>query len=350
MSRRPLCDPCCFLRLRFAFLVLCSASVLCCPALVSRLAAQFGDGTAPTEALKKTTSSEEAPAVESLASAKHRWQVGLRITAVGGPCQALVGTLPVPTKWPGQTVRIVEEDIAPTITNVRYRNVDGGVKQMVVKIAKLRANQTAHALITVEIDRQQLAPPENPESLLLPEKLDRKLRKYLAASPYIEVRHPEIRKLAKKVYDDSVPMWNRVEKIYDHVREIVKYKNGNLKGALAALRDGDGDCEELTSLFVALCRCNGIPSRTVWVPDHCYPEFYLEDTDGNGRWYPCQAAGARSFGTMPDMRPVLQKGDSFKVPEKKERQRYVSEFLTGATRKGGGKPRVRFVRQELGDS
>ncbi len=306
--------------------------------------AQFGDGSAPPTPREKVAEPSQTPSAVQLASEKHYWQVGVRITAVGGPCQNLVGTLPIPTDWPGQKVRIVGEDISPAISSVKYRTLDGGVKQMVIKVARLRSGQKAHALVTVEIDRAQIAPPENPESLVLPTKLDRSLRKYLGTSPYIEVRHPEIRKFAQEHDDESLPVWNRIEKIYDQVREKVKYQNGKLKGALAALRDGTGDCEEMTSLFIAACRSHGIPARTVWVPDHCYPEFYLEDADGNGQWFPCQAAGSRSFGTMPDMRPVLQKGDNFKVPEKKDRQRYVAEFLTGAATRGGGRPQVRFVR------
>ena len=93
------------------------------------------------------------------------------------------------------------------------------------------------------------------------------------------------------------------------------------------LTEGRGDCEEMTSLFVALCRNARVPARMVWIPDHCYPEFYLEDADGEGFWFPCQAAGTRQFGRMDEYRPVLQKGDRFKVPEKKVPVRYVSEFL-----------------------
>ena len=52
----------------------------------------------------------------------------------------------------------------------------------------------------------------------------------------------------------------------------------------------------------------------VWVPGHCYPEFYLEDAEGRGHWIPCQAAGTRAFGSMPEHRPILQKGDNFRVP------------------------------------
>ena len=115
-------------------------------------------------------------------------------------------------------------------------------------------------------------------------------------SPYIESRDPKIRELAKEIGADKEKAWEKVEAIYDWVREKVEYKNGPLKGALAALKDGTGDCEELTSLFIAICRANDIPARTVWVPGHCYPEFYLDDEEGKGHWFPCQAAGSPAFG------------------------------------------------------
>ena len=302
--------------------------------ITSPAQAQFGDETAP-----------DRP--QTIKNEIHRWKVGMKVQAIGGPCQNLFGTVPVPTDWPGQVVRIVDEDVSPAVKSVRYRVLDGGVRQMMVRVPKLRAGQEAHALVTFEIEREQVAAPDNPADFSLPKNLSRDARKFLSASPYIEVRHPDIRALAKELNDESLPAWQRVEVIYDHVRENVEYRNGKLKGALAALRDGHGDCEELSSLFIALCRANKIPARTVWVPNHCYPEFYLADQNGEGRWFPCQAAGTRSFGTMPDLRPILQKGDNFKVPEKKERQRYVAEFLTGAASRGGGRPEVRFVRDVL---
>ena len=49
---------------------------------------------------------------------------------------------------------------------------------------------------------------------------------------------------------------------------------------------------------------------------------------------------------MPEFRPILQKGDNFKVPEKpRVPQRYVAEFLTGK----GGKPTVKFIRKKVGE-
>jgi hypothetical protein len=104
----------------------------------------------------------------------------------------------------------------------------------------------------------------------------------------------------------------------------------------------------MTSLFVALCRNARIPARMVWIPDHCYPEFYLEDGEGKGHWFPCQAAGTRQFGRMDEYRPVLQKGDRFKVPEKRQPQRYVAEFFK-CDRTVKRDPRPEFIREMLDD-
>ena len=114
------------------------------------------------------------------------------------------------------------------------------------------------------------------------------------------------------------------------------------------MRDGTGDCEEITSLFIAICRAADIPARTVWVPGHCYPEFYLEDDKGQGHWFPCQSAGAREFGGISELRPILQKGDNFRPPKNShERQRYMAEYLTGSPSPGGGKPQVKFIREAV---
>ena len=270
-----------------------------------------------------------------------KWKVGMIARAVSGPCTGLVGTVPVPIDWPEQQVRVVNEEISPAVKRVQYTKLGNGARQMSIRIPTLRAGEVAQALVTFEIDRHVLLPPENPEAFQLPKSIPADVRTYILPSPQIEVRDAKIVALAKELRDDQLSAWAQVETIYDDVRARVEYKNGPLKGAVAALRDGHGDCEELTSLFIALCRANKIPARTVWVPDHCYPEFYLVDAEGTGFWFPCQAAGTRDFGGNPDTRPILQKGDNFRVPGKRERQRYAAESLTGK----GGRPSIQFVRQ-----
>ena len=77
----------------------------------------------------------------------------------------------------------------------------------------------------------------------------------------------------------------------------------------------------------------------------CYPEFYLEHAEGEGHWYPCESAGTRAFGEMPLARTILQKGDNFRVPERKEKLRYASDFMIGLPTPGGGKPKVKYIRE-----
>ncbi len=279
------------------------------------------------------------------------WRTGMIVKATGGACRGMSGYAPVPTDWPEQQVKVVEEDVSPE-AKIRYRMIDGGVKIMDVRIPFLAAGQEAKALVTVEIRRSTILPPEDTDRYVMPDvdKLPRQIRFHLAPSPLIESRSPRIRKLAREIGADEKHAWDRVEAIYDWVRENVKYQNGPIKGALAALGDGTGDCEELTSLFIAICRAADVPARTVWVPGHCYPEFYLRDEEGKGHWFPCQAAGAREFGGITETRPVLQKGDNFRPPKKgrgHKRQRYLAEYLTGTPAPGGGKPQVRFVRETV---
>jgi hypothetical protein len=273
-----------------------------------------------------------------------RYRVGVIVTAVGGPCRGIYATLPVPTAWPEQRVRVVEEQVSGGVRGPLFRSL-GGVEQMVVSIPTIPAGRKEYAILTFELERFAILPPDDPAGWRIPEKPDRGLRAYLGASPYVETRDPKIVRFAREAAGDREG-WRRVEAIYDAVREKVEYRNGDLKGARRALADGWGDCEELTCLFIAAARSQGIPARTVWVEGHCYPEFYLEDAAGTGCWHPCQAAGTRAFGAMPDQLPILQKGDSFRDPDRPGKQvRYVAEFLKGEAVAGGGRPEVTWIRE-----
>lgn len=340
-------------------LLIALISCFCC----TSARAQFGEPKKVIEPKKraepktKPAKGKAGPAVEPLSDhgirldkqLTQRWQVGVVVKATG-PCVGIFGTAAVPTDWPEQTVRIVAEEISPQVRPVQYRMLENGVRQMLVEIPQLGAGETAQALVTFEVTRSAILEPTDTSIFQAPQplRLSKDISKFLGPSPMIETQSSVIQKLAKEVLEgkEDANAWTKVETIYDWVRDNVKYENGDLKGALAAVRDKTGDCEELTSLFIALCRVNKIPARTVWIPDHCYPEFYLVDDKGHGHWFPCQAAGTRSFGAMPEFRPVLQKGDNFKVPEKQQAQRYVAEFLK---MKGvqGGSPTVDFVRKLL---
>lgn len=274
-----------------------------------------------------------------------RWRIGLRLDTNGVTCNNVLATFPIPMPWPEQAVRSIGQEIDERVDRWSVRDLPGGARQIVLTMPRVVAGTTPEVMLDLEVTRSRILGPQTTEDLVIPMRPDSKLKIFLATSPYIDSTDSRIRTAARDLASQGhVDAWSHVEAIYDWVREKVEYVEGDIKTASQALRDGKGDCEELTSLFVAICRASKIPARMVWIPDHCYPEFYLEDVNEHGTWFPCQAAGTRQFGSMDEYRPVLQKGDRFKVPEKRQPVRYVAEFFQ-CVPVGKRQPRPVFVRE-----
>ncbi|EMI41580.1 transglutaminase-like domain-containing protein [Rhodopirellula sp. SWK7] len=277
------------------------------------------------------------------------WQFGIKldtpVTFTNG-----LATFPIPMDWPEQTVTIGTRDVSGQVSQMQVRDLPGGARQVVVGIARMTANSSLNVLLNYRIDKRNIIAPAETDSLVIPPRVGREMRSYMGSSPMIDTTNGQIRALSRQLATETQEgesAWVTVRRIYDRVREEVTYTEGPIRNASDALKDGKGDCEDMTSLFVALCRNAKIPARMVWIPGHCYPEFYLErDGGGNdsGCWYPCQAAGTEQFGEMQEDRPVLQKGDRFKVPEQRKIVRYVAEFFR-CDRLGKGSPRFDFVRE-----
>jgi hypothetical protein len=275
-----------------------------------------------------------------------RWRFGVTVKASAGPVSGIRATMAVPKDWPEQSVAQVGEDKSSNVGSIAFRTLDEGVKLMTVAIPRLATGEEASAVVTFEIKKRRIESPLNTDAYQLP-KSGAGLAKVLAPSPYIESKDSRITALAAKLTADAPAAWQKAETIFDWIRANVKYEFAEqIKPATAALADGVGDCEELSSLFIALCRASKIPARAVWVPGHTYPEFYLADDKGRGHWFPCQAAGAdREFGSMREDRPILQKGDNFTVPGERGPQRYVKQSLTA--KDAAGTPEVKFVLEKV---
>lgn len=280
-----------------------------------------------------------------------RWRIGMVIVAQGGAMTQIVGSTSVPMDWPEQRVRVVTEDLSPGVS-VNYKGVEGVGRQMTLKLASLADGDEARGVVTFEVKRSLPNPPEDTDGFELADasKLDRKLLPFLSASPLIETTSPEIRNACKEVGADEKKAWNKVEAIYDWTRAKVKYvdnRGGKVKGAAEALRDGNGDCDEISALFIAACRIHEIPARMIRVPGHVFAEFYLLDAQGKGHWFACQSTGARQFGGVTDARPILQKGDNVVAVDprtkKKTRQRFLTETLLGMPKTPGATLRLKLV-------
>jgi hypothetical protein len=278
-------------------------------------------------------------------SESQRWQFGLTVTAANGPVTNLKAYLPVPADWPEQKVAVAQEEVSP-LAKIRYETAEGGVKLMRIDIAQLPLGEQAKILVTYEIEKRMQTPPEDPSIFRISDrkKLPRDVQNHLVPSPKIESGNQRIKAAAKEAASGKETAWEKVEAIYDWARANVKHKKGSVKGAVAALRDGEGSVDDLTSLFIAMCRASNVPARTVWIPGHCYAEFYLADDEGKGHWFPCELVEKRAFGGIADPRPIIEKGDNFRAPySARDRQRFLSPVLEAT-----GTPVKKFIRQPFG--
>ncbi|MEQ8615472.1 MAG: transglutaminase-like domain-containing protein [Lacipirellulaceae bacterium] len=292
----------------------------------------------------------EAPLVEYGQTVEFQIKVGVTVKATRGAVQNIFSTVPVPINFPEQEVIVEEEDITAEVEDWRIRDVKGGeAKQLALSIPRLNSGAEARALLTYRVRTKTISPPEETDHFAIPKKVDRDQRIYLGRSKNIDVNHRKIRGAVKEALAElskEASDWDKVEALYDYAFDKIEYVEGENISSVEALKLCKGDCQAVSVLFVAMCRTEKIPARMVWAHEHQYAEFYLEDGEERGQWFPVESAGTKAFGEMPTARVIMQKGDNFQVPEKKrERLNYATDFLIGLPTPGGGKPKVKYYRQ-----
>ncbi|MEX0793435.1 MAG: transglutaminase-like domain-containing protein [Pirellulaceae bacterium] len=273
---------------------------------------------------------------------EHDFETGFRLQ-VAGVASGIVALFPVPREWEDQRVELVEQRITPRGAKVSMVSLAGATLAKVT-IDRLAADEPAEVILRYRVRRLGVQIPTGHENLQLPEpvKLRREARIYLGESPLIQSRDPRIARLAEELTQDEGSAWDKTKRIYEFVHQHLTYEEGPFKGAVSALEDRRGDCEEMTSLFVAISRAAGIPARTVWVPGHCYPEFLLAGKENREVWTAVEMTNDFPFGESPESRPILQKGDSFRVPGNRQPQHYVRPELKMRDYRGAAPPVVEW--------
>jgi hypothetical protein len=303
------------------------------------LASLKGPIEKPTASDRRTVPRYDQPVVLSA-------ELGLEVIARDGPCASLSCGFPLPKDWPEQKITVVDQRHSANVRNLTVRTLGDGVQQARFLVSNLRRGDSAEVVYTLKIERKRILPPEDTSGFAIPRSPSASIRRYLTESPFIETRHPTVRKEADGLkLAAGQPAWEQVKAIRDHTHAAVKYTGVRaLKGAMKALVDGTGDCEERTSVFVALCRLKGVPARSVWIPGHAYAEFYLEDQAGHGYWFPCESLSP-AFGEMGNRFIILQKGDNFRDPLKAQPQRYITETAKGSLGRGGAAPVLKPIQR-----
>ncbi len=143
---------------------------------------------------------------------------------------------------------------------------------MVVEISSLAPGRSETIVLDYTVDANGINVGDIPT--------EEELAPYLQPSSKVESDHPEIMATARRIVEGLDNDRDKVEKIYSFVTSYLEYDKNELyrnKGALSALRNERGVCEEYASLFVALSRAAGVPARVV--NGYTDPQLTGEDWD-----------------------------------------------------------------------
>ena len=270
---------------------------------------------------------------------RYKLHLHYRVDAPNTTLRRVVATGALPIEWPEQKVRLIEEKKSRGI-RIRENRIKGQGGFMTLSASSIPAGGFVEVVRIYEVARYKVSLEADREELQLAQKKDRALRGFLKPAPGVETTSKRIKALADDFEIDSNDAWQSIHTIQQWIRSNVQYQKGVYRGALSTLQQKVGDCEDMTALFVAVCRIKGIPSRTVWIEGHAYPEFYLENKDG-GVWIPTQLAGIDSFGAINEDRLILQKGDRFYDPLLRKYGHYIPHSVQAV----GGAPKLHMSRE-----
>jgi hypothetical protein len=262
--------------------------------------------------------------------------IGIELEGTGDSTDIRAST-PVPVAHPEQKIESVEVETHGCEAAVR--ELAPGVGQLFLSADSLAKGEVAKAVAHYKLTLLKQYQAYERDQFPARQKPPAEIRKaYLQDSPGVQTSTPAVRALAKELTAGATHPWEMAKRFAEWIPRNIRAQIGTYTSVTTALETRKGDCEEMAAVFVALCRSMTIPARLVWVPNHNWAEFYLEDEKSLGHWIPVHTACYFWFGYTGVHELVLQKGDRAYVPEQHRRIRLLEDW----SQWGGGKPRSRF--------
>ncbi len=268
-----------------------------------------------------------------------RASIGVRVESTGN-VRNIIATTPVPVSCPEQKLESV--DIKTQGCQATLQGLTDGAGQLVLAAAGARAGQVIGAVANFRLLISKQYHGYQREQFPLDQSPPKEVRReFLQDSPGVQTRDKSVVSLAAQLSRGATHPWDKAQRFAEWIPRNIQARIGSYTSVIAALKDRVGDCEERSSVFVALCRAQGIPARLVWVPNHNWSEFYLHDEQGQGHWIPVHTACYSWFGWVGAHELVLQKGDRIRVPERHRQFRLVEDWAQWS----GAKPRVTWFAE-----
>jgi hypothetical protein len=267
------------------------------------------------------------------------YEVSIGVELQGkGDAVKLQATTPVPTEFPEQ--KIEKAEVLTEGCEARIAPLASGAAQLEMAAGGISKGQVIRAVarfkMTLSKQYHGFAKEQFPAKQPLPVDIK---RTYLQDSPGIQTSNEQVRKLAKEIAAEHKHPWDQARAIAKWIRKNIEAHIGAYTSVTAAMQNKKGDCEEMSAVFVALCRALQIPARLVWVPNHNWAEFYLTNEKGEGHWLPGHVSCYDWFGWTGAHELVLQKGDRIMHPQKRVPQRLLQDWMQWQ----GSRPDIRFI-------
>jgi transglutaminase-like putative cysteine protease len=221
-----------------------------------------------------------------------------------------------------QTERPIEGAALVYLLKLKVSGIAG--RELVLSDARQQAAvEEKEGALAVTYRMQAAFPPLRGARLVA----DPKGEPALQDAPYLGIEDPAIRRQAKEIAGEETDRAVVARKIHDWIFTHMKYGNAGLyRSAKEILEHQDGVCRECATLFAALARAAGIPTRLCMGIVYGNGAFYWHAwnecrlTDDAGGWYPFDATRRSDFADATHVK--FTQGDVAEMYE-------AAQFLVG---------------------
>ena len=237
-----------------------------------------------------------------------------------------------------------DEDIPVEFAVQKIDELDG-LNRLILRGRLLPAKKKIVALQTFMVTTQRVNAPPDTTIFTMPNSKDKLVKQFTASGSDISYRNNALRKQAEELFESEGTTWEKVEGIFDWVRDNIDQSEGDTYGSITTFVKKEGPPEDVVGLFIAMCRANKVPARMVFVDGSQYAEFMLADPAGEFHWFPCDVVGIRAFGKIVEPKVILQKGDNIRVPGVKAKKKFVAAY--GEVKSATAPKAMHFVREPI---
>ena len=337
------------------------------PAMTEKLSAGPDPAMAPTKPTEDQTPSAVEPPVQPSAQStaetseptstdqqyvgvtfsdpiQQKWRVGVVLITGNNPAKEVFTYIPIPKEWPEQMVTTFDEDIPVEFAVQKIDELDG-LDRLILRGRLLPAKKKIVALQTFMVTTQRVNSPPDTTIFSIPDSKEKLVKQFTASSSDISFRNNNLRKRADELFEPDGTAWEKVERVFDWVRDNIDQDEGGAQGSINTFVKKSGPPEDVVGLFIAMCRANKVPARMVFVDGSQYAEFMLADPAGKLHWFPCDVVGIRAFGKIVEPKVILQKGDNIRVPGVKAKKKFVAAY--GEVKSATAPKAMHFVREPI---